>query len=304
MNDLGNTPPKRVAQSPLHKTIRNWAIGIIFILLVLVMTFGSTFLDFWGFRGKHRSDTSTTLTQAYDLFMADLDSIVAGQLGSYESRQVLEIDTDGMFRVQGLNPERAPYLIGQVIRKENNQLYPEQLPNLLRDEKLQDTRIRFPEAELTLFLDQSAEVNIDAISVAKARLGVQDKLNLVYEKAFSAVGARDLFHFQQWESMIDEFGLSESDSLWVIEQVEVKKFKYSVFQRVDGTFSATPTPVVAIGGEVYQQSGSERNIYEVFIQLSQLRFPKSESDGTQSFREDGLPTSSTQSFIWNLTSDE
>jgi len=304
MNDLGNTPPKRVAQSPLHKTIRNWAIGIIFILLVLVMTFGSTFLDFWGFRGKHRSDTSTTLTQAYDLFMADLDSIVAGQLGSYESRQVLEIDTDGMFRVQGLNPERAPYLIGQVIRKENNQLYPEQLPNLLRDEKLQDTRIRFPEAELTLFLDQSAEVNIDAISVAKARLGVQDKLNLVYEKAFSAVGARDWFHFQQWESMIDEFGLSESDSLWVIEQVEVKKFKYSVFQRVDGTFSATPTPVVAIGGEVYQQSGSERNIYEVFIQLSQLRFPKSESDGTQSFREDGLPTSSTQSFIWNLTSDE
>lgn len=304
MNDLGNTPPKRVAQSPLHKTIRNWAIGIIFILLVLVMTFGSTFLDFWGFRGKHRSDTSTTLTQAYDLFMADLDSIVAGQLGSYESRQVLEIDTDGMFRVQGLNPERAPYLIGQVIRKEKNQLYPEQLPNLLRDEKLQDTRIRFPEAELTLFLDQSAEVNIDAISVAKAGLGVQDKLNLVYEKAFSAVGTRDWFHFQQWESMIDEFGLSESDSLWVIEQVEVKKFKYSVFQRVDGTFSATPTPVVAIGGEVYQQSGSERNIYEVFIQLSQLRFPKSESDGTQSFREDGLPTSSTQSFIWNLTSDE
>ena len=75
-------------------------------------------------------------------------------------------------------------------------LYPEQLSNLLRDEKLQDTRIRFPEAELTLFLDQSAEVNIDAISVAKAGLGLQDKLKLVYEKAFSAVGARDWFHFQ------------------------------------------------------------------------------------------------------------
>jgi hypothetical protein len=233
--------------------------------------------------------------------MADLDSIVAGQLGSYESRQVLEIDTDGMFRVQGLNPERAPYLIGQVIRKENNQLYPEQLPNLLRDEKLQDTRIRFPEAELTLFLDQSAEVNIDAISVAKAGLGLQDKLNLVYEKAFSAVGARDWFHFEQWESMIDEFGLSESDSLWVIEQVEVKKFKYSVFQRVDGSFSATPTPVVAIGGEVYQQSGSERNIYEVFIQLSQLRFPKSEGDGIESLRKDGVLASPNESFTWNLS---
>ncbi len=88
--------------------------------------------------------------------------------------------------------------------------------------------------------------------------------------------------------MIDGFGLSESDSLWVIEQVEVKKFKYSVYQRVDGTFSATPTPVVAIGGEVYQQSGSERNIYEVFIQLSQLRFPKIEGNGTHSFREDGI----------------
>ena len=131
-------------------------------------------------------------------------------------------------------------------------------------------------------------MNIDAISVAKAGLGVQDKLNLVYEKAFSAVGARDWFHFQQWESMIDEFGLSRSDSLWVIEQVEVKKFKYSVFQRVDGTFSATPTLVVAIGGEVYQQSGSERNIYEVFIQLSQLRFPKSDAEGTESPRKDDL----------------
>lgn len=304
MNDLGNTPPKRVAQSQLNKTIRNWAIGITFILLVLVITFSSTFSDFWGFRATHRSDTSTTLTQAYDLFMADLDSIVAGQLGSYESRQVLEIDTDGMFRVQGLNPERAPYLIGQVIRKENNQLFPEQLPNLLRDEKLQDTRIRFPEAELTLFLDQSAEVNIDAISVAKVGLGLQDKLNLVYEKAFSAVGARDWFHFEQWESMIDEFGLSESDSLWVIEQVEVKKFKYSVFQRVDGSFSATPTPVVAIGGEVYQQSGSERNIYEVFIQLSQLRFPKSEVDGIERLTKDGVVASHSQSFTWIDTSND
>lgn len=207
MNDLGNTPPKSVVTLQRRKKIRNWPIGISFLLLVLVITFGATLSDFWGFRVKHRSDTSTTLTQAYDLFMADLDSIVAGQLGSYESRQVLEIDTDGMFRVQGLNPERAPYLIGQVIRKQNDQLFPEQLPNLLRDEQLQDTRIRFPEAELTLFLDQSAQVNIDAISVAKAGLGVQDKLNLVYEKAFSAVGARDWFHFQQWESMIDEFGL-------------------------------------------------------------------------------------------------
>ena len=179
-------------------------------------------------------------------------------------------------------------------------LYPEQLSNLLRDEKLQDTRIRFPEAELTLFLDQSAEVNIDAISVAKAGLGLQDKLNLVYEKAFSAVGARDWFYFEQWESMIDEFGLSESDSLWVIEQVEVKKFKYSVFQRVDGSFSATPTPVVAIGGEVYQQSGSERNIYEVFIQLSQSRFTKSEVDGIESIRKNAILASPTQSFTWNL----
>ena len=97
------------------------------------------------------------------------------------------------------------------------------------------------------------------------------------------------------------FGLSESDSLWVIEQVEVKKFKYSVFQRVDGSFSATPTPVVAIGGEVYQQSGSERNIYEVFIQLSQLRFPKSEGDGIESLRKDGVLASPTQSFTWNLS---
>ena len=97
MNDLGNTPTKRVAQSPLHKTIRNGAIGITFILLVLVITFGSTFPYFWEIRDKHRSDTSTTLTQTYDLFMADLNSIVAGQLGSYKSCQDLEIDTDGIF---------------------------------------------------------------------------------------------------------------------------------------------------------------------------------------------------------------
>ena len=102
--------------------------------------------------------------------------------------------------------------------------------------------------------------------------------------------------------MIDEFGLSESDSLWVIEQVEVKKFKYSVFQRVDGSFSATPTPVVAIGGEVYQQSGSERNIYEVFIQLSQSRFTKSEVDGIESIRKNAILASPTQSFTWNLSS--
>ena len=65
--------------------------------------------------------------------------------------------------------------------------------------------------------------------------------------------------------------------------------------------SVVPTPVVAIGGEVYQQSGSERNIYEVFIQLSQLRFPKSEGDGIESLRKDGVLASPTQSFTWNLS---
>ncbi len=75
-----------------------------------------------------------------------------------------------------------------------------------------------------------------------------------------------------------------------------------MFQRVDGSFSATPTPVVAIGGEVYQQSGSERNIYEVFIQLSQSRFTKSEVDGIESIRKNAILASPTQSFTWNLSS--
>ena len=75
-----------------------------------------------------------------------------------------------------------------------------------------------------------------------------------------------------------------------------------MFQRVDGSFSATPIPVVAIGGEVYQQSGSERNIYEVFIQLSQSRFTKSEVDGIESIRKNAILASPTQSFTWNLSS--
>ena len=282
--------------------------GVLFVAL-FSWVLGPSIKEFLAFKAQHRNDTVTTLTQAYDLFMADLDSIVAGQLGSYESAQVLEIDTEGMYRVQGLNPEQAPYLIGQIVRKTSEKIEPEQLPNLLRDEQFQDTRIRFPEAELSLFLDQSAQVNIDAISMAKAGLGSQDKLNLVYEKAFSAVGTRDWFHFDQWQFMVQEYGLTEQDSLWVIEQVEVKKFKYSVFQRIEGSFSATPTPVVAIGGEVYQQSGSERNIYEVFIQMSRLRFPSEENSIAEQVEQDewydwraeemNLSTGSKGHLVWN-----
>jgi hypothetical protein len=299
-----NTSPEdslRDLYKKKRQTIILFGFTAMLILALYRWVIGPYFEEFWAFKNQHRDDTVTTLTQAYDLFMADLDSIVAGQLGSYESAQVLEIDTEGMYRVQGLNPEQAPYLIGQIVRKTAEKIEPEQLPNVLRDEQFQDTRIRFPEAELTLFLDQSAKVNIDAISMAKAGLGHQDKLNLVYEKAFSAVGTRNWFHFEEWQSTIDDYGLTEADSLWVIEQVEVKKFKYSVFQRIEGSFSATPTPVVAIGGEVYQQSGSERNIYEVFIQMSRLRYPESidvQSGGIVDMLETRKPTTKMSELVW------
>jgi hypothetical protein len=284
-----------------RQTIIVFGLTAVLIWILYRWVIGPYFAEFWAFKSQHRDDTVTTLTQAYDLFMADLDSIVAGQLGSYESAQVLEIDTEGMYRVQGLNPEQAPYLIGQIVRKTAEKIEPEQLPNLLRDEQFQDTRIRFPEAELTLFLDQSAKVNIGAISMAKAGLGHQDKLNLVYEKAFSAVGTRNWFHFEEWQSTIDDYGLTVADSLWVIEQVEVKKFKYSVFQRIEGSFSATPTPVVAIGGEVYQQSGSERNIYEVFIQMSRLRYPETRGVQAELFLdviETSKPATKISELVW------
>ena len=119
-------------------------------------------------------------------------------------------------------------------------------------------------------------------------------------KAFSAVGTRDWFYFDQWQSMVQDYGLTEQDSLWVIEQVEVKKFKYSVFQRIEGSFSATPTPVVAISGEVYQQSGSERNIYEVFIQMSRLRFPSEENRIIDTSNIEIL-ASPNQSVIWTTS---
>jgi hypothetical protein len=70
------------------------------------------------------------------------------------------------------------------------------------------------------------------------------------------------------------YNLSDSDKLWVISSVQVKKFTYAIYDKFGGTFSVTPTPVVAIDGQVFQESGGERNVYEVFIQLKRLKFPK------------------------------
>lgn len=67
--------------------------------------------------------------------------------------------------------------------------------------------------------------------------------------------------------------IKEVDSLYVVRNVQVKKFTYSIYQGANGQFSATPTPVVAIDGKIFQESGGERNVYEVYIQLSKLRFP-------------------------------
>lgn len=247
--------------------------NLILISSVFFMATLTSCKSYWEYRKAKKSGEITTISKAYELFTSELDSIIADQLSSYQTRSEFIVSNEGFFKVKSINEEQAPYIIGQIVSKNNQVITQQQYPNLLSDIKFQDAQIKFSAPEVSMFVNKSSSVNVDALSAVKGSMSGQDKMKIVYEKAFSAVAQRNWFNYDLWEKTIAKYGLSENDSLWVVSNVQVKKFTYSIYEKVEGQFSATPTPVVAIEGSTFQESGGERNVYEVFIQLSKLRFP-------------------------------
>lgn len=216
----------------------------------------------------------TTMKKAYDKFTSEIDSVLSVKMASYKSLNKFTSTNNGYFRVDNINEEEAPYIVGKILSRKKNTVTPEQLPSLLIDLKYLSTKIKFDKPEISVFINKSAEINVDALNIAKVGMKAEDKMRIVYDKAFVAQPSElKWFNDTLWDSTIKKFGLKESDSLYVVTNVLVKKFTYSIYQGTNGQFSATPTPVVAIDGKIFQESGGERNIYEVYLQLARLRFP-------------------------------
>jgi hypothetical protein len=229
--------------------------------------------SYWEWRKANKKDEITTLSKAYELFKAELDSILADQMSSYRTQSKFEVKNDGFFKVTNINEEQAPYIVGQLVTFKGKSVTQEQLPNLLTDVKFLDTKIKFDAPEVSMFVNKSTSINVDALNVVKGSMNAEEKMKIEYNKAFVATPQRNWFNQKVWEETITKYGLDESDSLWIVSNVLVKKFTYSIYEKINGKFSATPTPVVAIEGSAFQESGGERNIYEVFIQLSRVRYP-------------------------------
>lgn len=216
----------------------------------------------------------TTMKKAYDKFTSEIDSVLSVKMASYQSLNKYTSTNNGYFRVDNINEEEAPYIVGKILSRKKNTVTPEQLPSLLIDLKYLSTKIKFDKPEISVFINKSAEINVDALNIAKVGMKAEDKMRIVYDKAFVAQPSElKWFNDTLWDSTIKKFGLKESDSLYIVTNVLVKKFTYSIYQGTNGQFSVTPTPVVAIDGKIFQESGGERNIYEVYLQLARLRFP-------------------------------
>lgn len=243
--------------------------------LIAVILFSMTSCkSYWEYQKSKKKGEITTMQKAYDKFTAEIDSILSSKMSSYKSLNDFTSENNGYFKVTNINEEEAPYIVGSILSLKNNTISSEQLPSMLIDLKYLDTKIKFDKPEISVFVNKSASINVSGLNIAKASLNAEDKMRIVYEKAFVAQPSElNWFNDSLWEKTITKYGLKKSDSLYVVRNVLVKKFTYSVYQGTNGQFSATPTPVVAIDGKIFQESGGERNIYEVFIQLSKLRFP-------------------------------
>jgi hypothetical protein len=247
-------------------------ITTTFIAVILISLTGCK--SYWEYQKSKKSGEITTMQKAYDKFTAEIDSILSSKMSSYKSLNDFTSENNGYFKVTNINEEEAPYIVGSILSLKNKTVTSERLPSMLVDLKYLDTKIKFDRPEISVFINKSANINVEGLNIAKASMNAEDRMRIVYEKAFVAQPSElNWFNDSLWEKTITRYGLRKSDSLYVVKNVLVKKFTYSVYQATNGQFSATPTPVVAIDGKIFQESGGERNIYEVYIQLSKLRFP-------------------------------
>jgi hypothetical protein len=246
-------------------------LRILFVLTIFTILFPGC-KSYWEYKRENAKGNVTTKQKAYDLFTSQIDSVLASKMKTYPSQTDYVFKNDGYFRATNINEEQAPYLVGTIVKRNRNSFTLQQYPNMLTDAEKLDTKIRFKDSEIALFVNRGASLNV-SVPTTTAEMTAEDKMRIEYSKVFSAVSKPGWFDDDAWEETITNFNLDIADSLWVITNVQVKQFKYSVYKSFKGTFSTTPTPIVSIGGSVFQESGGEMNIYEVYIQLAQLTFP-------------------------------
>lgn len=180
---------------------------IIFSLLLLTITGCKSY---WEYQKAKKKGEATTMKKAYDKFTSEIDSILSSKMASYKSLDNFTLENSGYFRVTNINEEEAPYIVGSILSMKNKTITSEQLPNMLLDLKYLDTKIKFDKPEISFFINKSASLNIEALNVAKASMATEEKMRIVYEKAFVAQPSEiSWFNDTLWEKTITKYGLKK-----------------------------------------------------------------------------------------------
>lgn len=211
-----------------------------------------------------------------DLAPDELEEILSQQMKNIETANSVNVNNEGYFQVSNLNEEIAPYLMGAVVIKKSNAIEQIACGNLLSDGSLLDTEIKFNQPDVLVYINRSAQVNIKALDLASINMSGEDKLKIIYEKIYAArpkQATNDWFDLNPWYEFLKKNQINTNDTFCMVNSVVIKRLTYSVYKSISAGFSASPTPMLAIDGKVFQESGLEQNKYEVFVNLVKLPFP-------------------------------
>ena len=215
----------------------------------------------------------------HDLAPDELEEILSQKMKNIETVNSVNVNNEGYFQVTNLNEEIAPYLMGAVVIKTSNSIEQIACGNLLSDGTLLDTEIKFNQPDVLVYINRSAQVNIKALDLASINMSGEDKLKIIYEKIYVArpkQATKDWFDLNPWYEFLNKNQINASDTFCMVNSVVIKRLTYSVYKSISAGFSASPTPMLAIDGKVFQESGLEQNKYEVFVNLVKLPFPSAQ----------------------------
>lgn len=231
---------------------------------------------------------------------SELEKILSEKMKGFNTVNNVTVNNEGFFQVSNLNEEIAPYFVGEVIIKKDNTIEQIACASLLRDFTDIDTEIKFTQPDILVYVNKSAQVNIKALDIASIEMSGEDKLKLIYEKVYVArpkSSNPNWLNMDAWRESINDFQIIPGDNYYVIKGVLIKRLSYTVYKSISGGISATPTPIIAIDGKVFQESGLEQNSYEVFLQIAKLPFPR-ENALTLKIKDE-IPTVNTELIMLN-----
>ncbi|MEO5644469.1 MAG: hypothetical protein ABIQ40_02095 [Bacteroidia bacterium] len=163
----------------------------------------------------------------------------------------------------------APYIVGCLVNIDSagNITYVLGI-NCAIQERI-TTQLLSTAPDFDTYVGSGVNTNIQAVKNITTNLGAERSVHVSYQTFFSANSKGNFIDMEALKKAFEEHDMTEYKNLQIVQSVIVKRLTYTTFTKFEGQATGS-TMLVNVNGGLYCRSGTETNIYDMYISTTKI----------------------------------